>query len=362
MIPHLSLVRVLYMPYNELRKDYLLNRWVVIATERSRRPTDFAKQNVETAQTTVCPMCVGNEALTPPAVMLYLKESGEVNVTQDPPAGERPKNWLIRVIPNLYPAFSPPKQPEDTRQILKSDCFGDAIGGHEVIVESPNHDEDPADAELPQLELVIHAYIDRLKELSSKPYVKYVSIFRNFGKEAGASLSHAHSQVIATPIVPPLVQEELDASKKYHYEHRKCVFCDIIEQEAKGPRLIDESPDFVVFAPYASINPMEFWIVPKKHAANIVDLDNAEVAAFARTLKLSLKALKNVVNDPPYNYGFHLAINQEAKDHYHWHLEVYPKLSIWAGFELNTGIYINTVTPETAAESLRKSIKPKFFP
>ena len=344
------------MPYNELRKDYLLNRWVVIATERSRRPTDFVKPNAETAQTAVCPMCVGNEQLTPPAVMLYLKENSDVNVTQDPLTGERPKNWLVRVIPNLYPAFSPPKQPEDTNQIFKSEWLGDAIGGHEVIVESPNHDEDPADAELPQLELVIHAYIDRLKELSVKPYVKYVSIFRNFGKEAGASLSHAHSQVIATPIIPAIIQEELDASKAFYRENRKCVFCDIIEREAKGPRIIYESDDFIVLAPYASINPIEFWIVPRKHSANILSLNNLEVAAFAKTLKLSLKALKDVVNDPPYNYGIHLTIDKAAENYYHWHLEVYPKLSVWAGFELSTGIYINTVTPETASESLRKAI------
>ncbi len=301
-------------------------------------------------------MCVGNEHLTPPARMLYLKENDGINVAQDPMVGERPKNWLVRVIPNLYPAFSPPKQPEDTAQIFKNECLGDAIGGHEVIVESPNHDEDPADAELPQLELVIHAYIDRIRELSSKPYVKYVSIFRNFGKEAGASMSHAHSQVIATPMVPPLIQEEMGASKTYYRKYRKCVFCEIIEREAKGPRLVYDSTDFLVFAPYASINPMEFWIVPKKHAANILDMTGAEVEGLAKTLKLSLKALKDLVNDPPYNYGIHLAINEEAKDSYHWHLEVYPKLSIWAGFELNTGTYINTVTPETAAESLRKAI------
>ena len=190
------------MPYNELRKDYLLNRWVVIATERSRRPTDFAKQRAQSAKTAVCPMCVGNEQMTPPAVLLYLKENGNIVKGAGPADGERPKNWLVRGIPNFYPAFGPPKQPEDENQILKSENFGNAIGAHEVIVESPNHDEDPADAELPQLELVIHAYIDRLKDLSAKPYVKYVSIFRNYGQEAGASLSHAHSQIIATPMVP----------------------------------------------------------------------------------------------------------------------------------------------------------------
>ncbi len=346
------------MPYNELRKDYLLNRWVVIATERGRRPTDFAKPKTESAQTVVCPMCVGNEAMTPPALMLYLQENGEIVKAADPLVGERPKNWLVRCIPNLYPAFSPPKQPQDEIQILKSECFGSAVGHHEVIVESPNHSDHPADASLPQLELVIHAYIDRLKELSAKPYVKYVSIFRNHGQAAGASLSHAHSQIIATPIVPTTIQEEQVAAKAFYDKERRCVFCDIIEKESKSPRLISEDSDFFVFAPYASINPMEFWVMPRKHAANILSLSDEEISAFARTLKGSLKALKDLVNDPPYNYGFHLALDPEARGYFHWHLEVYPKLSIWAGFELSTGTYINTVTPETAAESLRKAINP----
>ena len=181
-----------------------------------------------------------------------------------------------------------------------------------------------------------------------------MSIFRNHGQQAGASLSHAHSQIIATPFVPTLIQQEMDASKAFYEEKGKCVFCDIIEKESKSPRLIHENTDFVVFAPYASINPMEFWIVPKKHAANILNLDDAEVSALAKALKSSLKALKDLVNDPPYNYGFHLAVNKDAQNYYHWHLEVYPKLSIWAGFELSTGTYINTVPPETAAEGLRK--------
>ena len=346
------------MPYNELRKDYLLNRWVVIATERSRRPTDFAKPRAEGAKTSVCPMCVGNENMTPPAIMLYLKENGKITKTKDPQVGERQKNWLVRCIPNLYPAFSPPKEVGDETKIFKSESFVNAVGHHEVLVETPNHSEHPADAQLSQLKLVINAYIDRLKELSEKPYVKYVSIFRNYGQEAGASLSHAHSQIIATPIIPTTIQEELAASKTFYDAHKKCVFCDLIEKESKSPRLISENSDFIIIAPYASINPMEFWIIPKKHASNILNLTEAEVPAFALTLKSSLKALKTLVNDPPYNYGFHLAINKDAEDYYHWHLEVYPKLSIWAGFELNTGLYINTVTPESAAAELKKTLNP----
>ena len=158
------------------------------------------------------------------------------------------------------------------------------------------------------------------------------------------------------PIVPPMIQEELDASKSYLQREGKCVFCNIIVQEAKGPRLIFENVDFIVFAPYASISPMAFWIVPKKHTANIIMFSPAEIASFAKTLKASLKALKDVVNDPPYNFGLHISIDKAAEEFYHWHLEVYPKLSIWAGFEISTGTYINTVTPEAAAESLKKTI------
>ncbi len=280
------------MPYNELRKDYLLDRWVVIATERSRRPTDLAKPKSEAAKTSVCPMCVGNENMTPPAIMLYKKENGEIKKSEDPLTGERERNWFVRVIPNLYPAFSSPKQPGDEKQIIRNEFLWTAIGHHEVIVESPNHDEGPADAELPQLELVIGAYIERFKGLSAKPYVKYVSIFRNHGLEAGASLSHAHSQIIATPMVPTTVREEQKASKAFYEDHGKCIFCDIIEGEIKGPRLVSEDGDFAVFAPYASINPMEFWILPKRHAPNIQNLTSPEISAFAKNLKGSLKDSK----------------------------------------------------------------------
>jgi UDPglucose--hexose-1-phosphate uridylyltransferase len=299
-------------------------------------------------------MCVGNEAMTPPAVLLLRKENGVVTKSQDPPSGERPKDWLVRVIPNLFPAFTPPKHPQDGDKIFGSANCGVAIGEHEVVVESPIHSEEPADAALPQLELILDAYIDRFNAMSSKEYVRYVSIFRNYGLEAGASMSHAHSQIIATPMVPVNIEEEQKAAEAYRKERGGCVFCDIIAREAKGPRLILENSKYVVFAPYASIHPLEFWIAPKRHSPNIADLTAEEKSTFVETLQTSLKALKIVVNDPPYNYGIHQTIGGD----FHWHLEVYPKLATWAGFEKSTGVYINTVTPESAAESLRKAIPP----
>jgi UDPglucose--hexose-1-phosphate uridylyltransferase len=152
------------------------------------------------------------------------------------------------------------------------------------------------------------------------------------------------------------VDEEIAASMNFWNQHGRCVFCDLIEKESKTPRLIQDNAHFAVIAPYASVNPIEFWILPKKHKANLLNLTHEETKGFAETLKTTLKALKNLVNDPPYNYGIHLSINKEAQDCYHWHLEVYPKLAIWAGFEKSTGVYINTIPPETAAAELKKAM------
>lgn len=344
------------MVYNELRKDYLLDRWVVIATERGRRPTDFANRERQKAKQAVCPMCPSHEDMTPPATLVYLQSEKGVEKTAEKDC-TRIKGWVVRCIPNLFPAFSPPKEKLARSEIIKSSNLAMAVGHHEVIIESPNHDEDPADARIPQLTLVINAYIDRLRELSRKPYVKYVSIFRNHGLKAGASLSHAHSQLIATPFIPRTVKQEQAASQKYWKQSDKCPFCEILENEADGPRLILQNQKYVAFAPYASVNPMEFWIIPKKHALTMLDLTQNEMQALAETMRACLNALKRLTNDPPYNYGFHIALNKEAEDYYHWHLEVYPNLAAWAGFEKSTGMYINTVTPEIAAENMRNTIQ-----
>ncbi|MEM3824308.1 MAG: galactose-1-phosphate uridylyltransferase, partial [Candidatus Bathyarchaeia archaeon] len=162
------------MTYNEVRKDYLLDRWVVIATERGRRPTDFIKKERQKAKVGICPLCPGNENMTPPAVLVYLKSGKGVKKVKDK-NGFRHKNWLIRCVPNLYPAFTPPKERASPKQFLKSGSLGAAVGHHEVLVESPNHDEHPSDAEISQLIHLINGYIDRIQEFSVKPYVKYVS-------------------------------------------------------------------------------------------------------------------------------------------------------------------------------------------
>jgi UDPglucose--hexose-1-phosphate uridylyltransferase len=342
------------MKVNEMRRDYLLDRWVVIATERKKRPSDFAKEKLP-AKAGTCPFEAGNENMTPAAELVYVRGKGDrIRKVRDKD-GFRHKNWLIRCFPNLFPAFMPPAEGVKRVKARENSFLYDAVGAHEVIVESPRHDEHPGVARLEQLGLVVDAYLSRLAVLSAKPYVKYVSLFRNHGLEAGASLSHAHSQIIATPFVPQVLREELSASKRFWKKNHECALCSILKREKKSPRFIWENDGFMVFAPWASANPLEFWIMPKRHQASPLQMKRKQREDLAKTLRVCLGALNVLLNDPPYNYGFHVAPDAESAEYYHWHVEVYPKLAVWAGFEKSTGIYINTVPPEDAAQSLREA-------
>ncbi|MEM1515479.1 MAG: DUF4921 family protein [Candidatus Bathyarchaeia archaeon] len=341
------------MVVSELRKDYVIDRWVVIASQRRKRPLDFIERRHEERRNITCPFCPGNEHLTPPASLVYVIGSDSEVRREKDRDGERHKNWIVRCFPNLYPAFTPEESTATLEQQggpkyvrLK------ALGHHEVLVESPNHDEHPGVARLSQLVHVINALRDRVSFFIAKDYVRYVSIFRNHGASAGASLSHTHMQIIAMPIPPKLVSEELITSERYYRDNGRCIFCDIISEERKTDRLIYEDNNFVVFAPWASINPFEFWLFPKRHQSSILDLTDDEIRSFAKTLRLSLGGLRNLLNDPPYNLGFHMT----PVEYYHWHIEVYPALSIWAGFEKSNGIYINIVPPEEAAKYLKESL------
>ena len=339
---------------NEMRRDYLINRWTVIATGRKKRPVDFKRTPEEKKTAGVCALEPGNEAMTPPAVLVYLPSDGGIKRDQDQ-NGTRHKNWLVRCVPNLFPAFTPPQT--DEVDAVNEFCMRNrASGHHEVLVESPDHDEHPGSARITQLTHVINASRDRLRELSAKPYVKYVSIFRNHGLEAGASLSHAHTQIIATPIIPKTIEEELAASEHFLKKKGKCAYCRIIEKEENQSRFIWKNEHFVVFAPWASVHPFEFWIFPRKHQCCLLDLSQPEVESLAKTMRVCFGALKSLLSDPPYNYGFH-QVCADACEHYHWHLEVYPRLSIWAGFEKSTGMYINVVSPEDAAGHMREATR-----
>ncbi len=340
------------MPMNELRRDYLLERWVVIATERKRRPTDFVQRGEE-KKSGGCPFCPGNEHMTPPAVLAYVPTGGTIRKEKDQ-NGFRHKGWLVRCFSNLYPAFTTIDQ-EEKVQAKNDAVLMKAIGHHEVIVESPHHDEHPGVARIPQLVHVVNAYLDRLNEISAKTYTNYVSIFRNHKRDAGASLSHAHTQLISSPLVPRIVDKEFEASRRFWAKNERCIFCEIIGKERANSRFIWENDGIVAFAPWASVHPFEFWIFPKRHESTLLDMSKAEVNDLALALRICLGSLKSLLSDPPYNFGFHIGSSKEDVKYYHWHLEVYPKLTVWAGFEKSTGMFINVVPPEDAAENLREA-------
>lgn len=336
---------------NEIRKDYLLNRWVILATERVKRPSDLRNvQSDETFDVKNCFFCPGNEEMTPPSFLMYT--SSEKGIKECSDSGKRRvRNWLIRCIPNLYPAVKPTGMMR--LKAGKLHQRKDALGAHEVIIESPNHYEHPHNATIDQLELLVNAYIDRLQSLS---HWGYVSIFRNHKKEGGASLSHAHSQIIATSIIPKLILEEVNASKEYFQRTSTCPYCEILSVERKSSRFIYENNSFIAFAPWASIFPFEFWIIPIRHQQTLLQLCD-ERKDLAVALKTCFKGLAKTLRDPPYNYGFHIAPPKMKSKHYHWHLEVYPVLAVHAGFEKNFNMYINVIPPEVAAQSMRESIE-----
>lgn len=308
----------------ELRRDPVVDRAVIIAKARGKRPKDFVMPKAR-EEKRACPFCPGNERMTPPAHLVYtMGEEGPVEA-------EEGKDWLVRCFDNLFPALTP----EEGR------------GHHEVIVESPFHDEHIQRARMEQVRLVVKAYMSRLEELYKKDYVKYVLIFRNYGLEAGASLSHAHSQLIATPFIPTVLREEVEAFRD------GCPFCRLIGMEREGGRVFYESVRFVAFCPYASRIPFEFWIAPKRHSPSLTELKEEGAREFAEALRETLGAMSELLGDPPYNYWIHVA--PKGMD-FHWHVEVLPKTSIWAGFELGSDVYINTMPPETAAKLMREVV------
>ena len=345
--------------HNEVRKDYILDRYVIIAAERAKRPSDFPMKSVESNERKNCSFCPGNEQLTPPADLIY-QLAGKKIVKKEDFDDIRYKGWIIRCFPNLYPALSPKAKQfllQDSRLYISRGAYG----FHEIVVESANHDEHPHKAGLNQLKFMFDACLELLKDFYNKEAIEYVQIFRNHRKEAGASLSHAHTQIIAIPMLPHVIKEEFIGSNQYYDKEKKCIYCKILAEEKSGPRIIYESEKFVAITPWASVHPFEFWILPKRHESSLLNITEPEKVDFIKTLRISLGGLANILNDPPYNYGFHISSkpNTENKS-YHWHLEVYPKLSIWAGFELSTGMHINVIPPEIAAKSLREPIEKEL--
>ena len=334
----------------ELRKDPIIGRWVIIASERAKKP-DQLESGQEGPPEGECPFCEGKESHTPPEIYALRKH------------GERNKpGWQVRVIPSVAPFLR--IEGELDRQGHGLYDIMNGIGAHEVVVETPQHTSNIADLSPERILDVLYTYKERMIDLEKDQRFKYVLAFKNYGWQAGSGrIRHSRSQLIATPVTPKRVKEELVGARQYYDYHERCIFCDMLRQEIEQKeRIVLDLDGFLAVVPFACRFPFEVWILPKKHSSDFVLSDPHNTINLAKVLKLVLLKLKIGLNDPAYNYIIHTApfrrekhgywktINQD----YHWHIEIMPRVTRVAGFEWGTGFYICPLPPEDAAKFLRE--------
>ncbi len=325
---------------SEFRQNMATREWVILSADRGKRPSDFIREkphrDPSPSYKEDCPFCKGNEHLTAEAKLVYAVE------------GE----WQVRVVPNKYAALQPDANADRTEvgSFLSAHGFGIA----EVVIEHPRHDLTLAAMEIDEVATVLRAYRDRQQAISRNDKVNLVTIFRNHGPRAGTSLAHPHSQIIATPIVPPHVRYPIEQAVLYYDQHGSCVYCDMVNEEIRQKvRLIAETPRFVAFCPFAARSPYEARLYPKQHMPSFVTMRDDELVEMADLLRDVLARLYHCLDDPDYNFIIRSsAIGDEDTRYLHWYMVIIPKISTPAGFEIGSGIYINSVAPEDAARSL----------
>ena len=338
---------------SELRKDPILDRWVIIAAERGRRPADFSR-NDEVAPGGFDPFAPGNEDRTPREIAAWGRPDGA-------PADSA--GWKVRVVPNKFPALSAGDDLDPRGEGIYDAVNG--IGAHEVIIEHPRQDWDFDQASNEEMNLVLDAWSARLTALRAMPLYRHVLVFRNVGSAAGATIAHPHSQVIAVPILPKLVREELEAARAHFERKRRSIYADLLRQElADHQRVVEENDDFVVLCPFAARFPFEVQIFPRHHCHDFTLTSAAQREALGDILSRTLRRLKSALGNPAYNLMLQTAPAQhEAPGHpdclpnldhvFCWHINILPRMTNVAGFEWATGFYINPVAPEKAALYLR---------
>ncbi|HPR62711.1 MAG TPA: galactose-1-phosphate uridylyltransferase [Thermoanaerobaculia bacterium] len=332
---------------SDLRHDPIQRRWVIIATERGRRPHDF-RSPAEARQTHFCPFCPGHEEATPPEI---------ARISEG-------RNWKVRVVPNKFPALR--IEGGLDRQGVGIFDKMNGIGAHEVVIETPDHNANLSDLPVDHLILVLKMCQERLRDLNRDGRFRYCLLFKNHGEAAGASIDHTHMQIIATPVTPRTVAIELDSCRDHFRLKERCLICDILTQEMEQKiRIVRANERFVVFAPYASRFPFETSIAPRFHQHDFLLTTEEDLRLLAVTLKDTLMRLNRSLLNPPYNFILHNAPNtgagplrpgywQTLPFDYHWHIEIIPRVTKMAGFEWGTGFYINPTPPEEAAEYLRE--------
>lgn len=327
----------------ELRKDPVLGRWVIISVERGKRPTDFLSPS-QKKRGGFCPFCPGNEYTTPEELMSFRRDGSTPNSP----------GWTLRVMPNKFPALHTAGELHKKGEGIFDKMNG--VGAHEIIVETPEHNLSLATVARSAFEDTLWAYHSRLSSLKNDPRFKYVLIFKNEGEAAGASLEHSHTQLIALPIVPRTVKDEIQGARRHHELRERCLFCDIVYQElSEGRRIVYENENYIAIAPYAPRAPFETWILPKQHESAFAPL-NGDFSSLAELFQTVLRQVDSILDVPPYNFMLHTSpFNEEDNEYYHWHIELMPKLTKVAGFEWGSGFYINPTPPEEAAKFMREA-------
>ncbi len=322
----------------QLRRDPIAGRWVVIAPERADRPSAFLRRTAEPDEG-VCPFCVGNEKMTPPEV-LARREGGA---------------WTLRVVPNRYPALRTEIQMSRSGHGLFDSMAG--VGAHEVVIETSDHLATLASLPAAQIESVLRAWQERTADLARDVRLQSMIVFKNHGTPAGATLHHAHSQLIALPFVPETLASELAAARRHFADKERCVFCDVLAQElSEKERVVLENESMVVLSPWAARSPFELSILPRRHGSSFESANGQELPALADALRTILRKIDVALENPAYNLYLHtMPLREPPNDFYHWHLELKPVLSQQAGFEWATGCYVNPTAPEEAAAFLRQT-------
>jgi len=328
---------------SELRQDLVSGDWVVIANSRGKRPDDFKTESEINEKSSVesCLFCDPIASGQEKDVLIY-------NTSDD--------DWSLRVFPNKYPAFARPvggkiQHKEDGPYFLM-----DGIGYHEVIV-TRDHFERIGSMDKLRVAELFDAFQTRYLDLMNKKSVRYIEVFHNQGRGAGASIFHPHSQLMAIPVISPYVKLELDGAARYYKSNKKCVFCTMLEWETEqDKRIIFENDKFIAFCPFASRRAFEVWILPKKHEPYFERMETEDKIQVGEALNEVIRKLNSVLNDPDYNFYIHTSpCDGNDYPHYHWHIEILPRTSIWAGFELSTGIEISAIEPEKAASALKSA-------
>ncbi len=325
----------------ELRHNVITQEWVIIATERAKRPEEFAKKKKE--KKTVpnylasCPFCPGNEKMTPAETYVVPDTAG----------------WKVRVAPNKFPALASVGERQRFVQGIRRTVTG--VGIHEVIVETPDHSKTTALLSDREVETIVQTYLHRFKAASADSRVEQVTVFKNHGEQAGTSLEHPHSQLIATPVITAQLRDRLIYSLRHFDEFGECIFCRVLNLESKeGTRVVHETEHFVAFIPFAALTPFSIIVMPRRHVACFSEVNDAEAADLARILRRVLAKLYQGLDDPDFNYVIRTAPTEYISvKYYHWYVSVIPRLTRMAGFELGSGMFINASLPEENASFLR---------